>query len=203
MTWKDNGVTVQLHNRNTTKHYHCNLYVRNFLSVKEVGWKPDCANEIFVRVFVEWLGREDAGFQGGNFSPFTAILRQNKEQQRKSLRTSSNSAVDVILSKRQAVRPWTLSSIPDRVERFFLLHSAKNISGSHQSSLRSVMGPKRPGRDANHSPSSSTEDNNARSHISTALYVKWNTNLMQHCAGFISAESLYMFRAQAPIIRSI
>ena len=25
---------------------------------------------------------------------------------------------------------------------------------------------------------------------------------MQHCAGFISAESLYMFRAQAPIIRS-
>jgi hypothetical protein len=34
-------------------------------------------------------------------------------------------------------------------------------------------------------------------------YVKWNTNLMQHCAGFISARSLYMFRAQAPIIRSI
>ena len=33
--------------------------------------------------------------------------------------------------------------------------------------------------------------------------VKWNTNLMQHCAGLISAESLYMFRAQAPIIRSI
>jgi len=33
--------------------------------------------------------------------------------------------------------------------------------------------------------------------------VKWNTNLMQHYAGFISAESLYMFRAQAPIIRSI
>jgi hypothetical protein len=30
--------------------------------------------------------------------------------------------------------------------------------------------------------------------------VKWNTNLMQHCAGFISAESLYIFRAQAPII---
>ena len=30
-----------------------------------------------------------------------------------------------------------------------------------------------------------------------------NTNLMQHCAGFISAESLYMIRAQAPIIRSI
>ena len=29
-----------------------------------------------------------------------------------------------------------------------------------------------------------------------------NTNLMQHCAGFISAGSLYMFRAQAPI-RSI
>ena len=27
--------------------------------------------------------------------------------------------------------------------------------------------------------------------------------LMQHCAGFISAGSLYMFRAQAPIIRSI
>jgi len=26
---------------------------------------------------------------------------------------------------------------------------------------------------------------------------------MQHCAGFISAESLYVFRAQAPIIRSI
>ena len=40
---------------------------------------------------------------------------------------------------------------------------------------------------------------------SVAIYagVKWNTNLMQHCAGFISAESLYMFRAQAPIIRSI
>jgi len=34
-------------------------------------------------------------------------------------------------------------------------------------------------------------------------FFKWNTNLMQHCAGFISAESLYMFRAQAPIIRSI
>jgi hypothetical protein len=32
---------------------------------------------------------------------------------------------------------------------------------------------------------------------------KWNTNLMQHCASFIFAESLYMFRAQAPIIRSI
>ena len=30
-----------------------------------------------------------------------------------------------------------------------------------------------------------------------------NTNLMQHCAGFISAGSLYTFRAQAPIIRSI
>ena len=30
-----------------------------------------------------------------------------------------------------------------------------------------------------------------------------NTNLMQHCAGSISAGSLYMFRAQAPIIRSI
>ena len=29
------------------------------------------------------------------------------------------------------------------------------------------------------------------------------TNLMQHCVVFISAESLYMFRAQAPIIRSI
>ena len=28
--------------------------------------------------------------------------------------------------------------------------------------------------------------------------IKWNTNLMQHCAGFISAESLYMFRALAP-----
>ena len=25
---------------------------------------------------------------------------------------------------------------------------------------------------------------------------------MQHCAGFISTESLYTFRAQAPIIRS-
>ena len=35
------------------------------------------------------------------------------------------------------------------------------------------------------------------------IQVKWNSNLMQHCAGFISAESLYMFRAQAPIIRSI
>jgi len=35
------------------------------------------------------------------------------------------------------------------------------------------------------------------------IEVKWNTNLMQHCAGFISAVSLYMFRAQAPIIRSI
>ena len=30
-----------------------------------------------------------------------------------------------------------------------------------------------------------------------------HTNLMQHCAGFISAGSFYMFRAQAPIIRSI
>jgi hypothetical protein len=29
------------------------------------------------------------------------------------------------------------------------------------------------------------------------------TNLMQQCEGFISAESLYRFRAQAPIIRSI
>ena len=28
-------------------------------------------------------------------------------------------------------------------------------------------------------------------------YVKWNTKLMQHCAGFISAESLYMFRASS------
>ena len=35
------------------------------------------------------------------------------------------------------------------------------------------------------------------------VQVKWNTNLMQHCAGFISAGSRYMFRAQAPIIRSI
>ena len=35
------------------------------------------------------------------------------------------------------------------------------------------------------------------------VQVKLNTNLMQHCAGFISAESLYMFRALAPIIRSI
>ena len=39
--------------------------------------------------------------------------------------------------------------------------------------------------------------------LTMSLNVKWNTNLMQHCAGFISAESLYMFRAQAPIIRSI
>ena len=30
------------------------------------------------------------------------------------------------------------------------------------------------------------------------VQVKRNTNLMQHCAGFISAESLYTFRAQAP-----
>ena len=37
----------------------------------------------------------------------------------------------------------------------------------------------------------------------TLFPVKWNTNLMQHCAGFISAGSIYMFRAQAPIIRSI
>ena len=35
------------------------------------------------------------------------------------------------------------------------------------------------------------------------LQVKWNINFMQHCSGFISAASLYMFRAQAPIIRSI
>jgi hypothetical protein len=35
------------------------------------------------------------------------------------------------------------------------------------------------------------------------LEVKWNTNLMQNCVGSISAESHYMFRAQAPIIRSI
>ena len=34
-------------------------------------------------------------------------------------------------------------------------------------------------------------------------YIKRNTNMMQHCAGFTSAESLYMFRVQAPIIRSI
>ena len=40
-------------------------------------------------------------------------------------------------------------------------------------------------------------------HISLLGPLKWNTNLMQHCAGFISAGSLYMFRAQAPIIRSI
>ena len=35
------------------------------------------------------------------------------------------------------------------------------------------------------------------------VWVKWNTNLMQHCAVFISSESFYMFRAQAHIIRSI
>jgi len=35
------------------------------------------------------------------------------------------------------------------------------------------------------------------------VQVKWNTNLMQHCAGFISEGSLYMIRVQAPIIRSI
>ena len=35
------------------------------------------------------------------------------------------------------------------------------------------------------------------------IKIKRNTNLMPHCAGFISAGSLYMFRAQAPIIRSI
>jgi hypothetical protein len=40
-------------------------------------------------------------------------------------------------------------------------------------------------------------------HISLLGPSKWNTNLMQHCAGFISAGSLYMFRAHAPIIRSI
>ena len=39
--------------------------------------------------------------------------------------------------------------------------------------------------------------------LNTEIYVKWNTNLMQHCARFISAGPLYMFRAQAPIIRSI
>jgi len=171
MTWKDNGVRVQLHNKNTAKHYHCNLYVRSFLSVKEVGWKPDCANEISVRVFAEWLGRDDAGFQGRHFSPFSAILRQNKEQQPKSLRTSSNSVVNIIVSKRQSVRPGSLSSILDRVKRFFLLHSAQTNSGSHQSSLQSVMGPKRPEHEANHSPPSSAEDKNARSHISTSLYV--------------------------------
>lgn len=80
-------------------------------------------------------GRDDEGFEGGNFSPFTAILRhwlrQNKEKQPKSLRTSSNSVVNVIVSKRQAVRPRSLSSIPNRVKRFFLLHSVQTISGSH------------------------------------------------------------------------
>jgi len=44
---------------------------------------------------------------------------------------------------------------------------------------------------------------NTTNAVIRSLFVKWNTNLMQHCAGFISAESLYMFRAQAPIIRSI
>jgi len=44
--------------------------------------------------------------------------------------------------------------------------------------------------------------------LETSLNFVWNksnenTNLMQHCAGFISAGSLYMFRVQAPIIRSI
>ena len=44
-----------------------------------------------------------------------------------------------------------------------------------------------------------------RLQITTVVFLKSNenTNLMQHCAGFISAGSLYMFRAQAPIIRSI
>jgi hypothetical protein len=160
MTWKDKGFTAQLHHKNTTKHYHCNSYVRNFLLVKEVGWKPDFAKKISARVVAEWLGRDDAGFQGGNFSRFTAILRnwprQNKKQQPKS-------------PKRKAVRPGSLSSIPDRVERFFLLHSFQTVSGSHQSTLQSVMELKRPGREANHSPPSSAEDKNARSHISASL----------------------------------
>ena len=45
----------------------------------------------------------------------------------------------------------------------------------------------------------------AKREVKTCLYLKSNenTNLMQNCAGFISAGSLYMFRAQAPIIRSI
>ena len=39
-------------------------------------------------------------------------------------------------------------------------------------------------------------------HTCLAMYtqtnqVKLNTNLIQHCAGFISAESLYMFRASS------
>jgi hypothetical protein len=80
-----------------------------------------------VRVAAEWLSKDDAAFQGGNFSPFAAILRhwfrQNMEQQPKSLRTSSNSVGNVIVSKRQAVIPGSLSSIPDQVKRFFLLLS--------------------------------------------------------------------------------
>ena len=39
--------------------------------------------------------------------------------------------------------------------------------------------------------------------LATVFKSNENTNLMQHCAGFISAGSLYMFRAQASIIRSI
>jgi len=120
-------------------------------------------------------GWRRGGVKGGKFSPFRAIirywLRQNKEQRPKSLRTNSNSVVNVIVSKRQAVRPECLSSIPDRVKRFFLLHSFQTISWHHQSSLPSVIKLKRPGREANHSPPSSAENKNARNHISTSLYV--------------------------------
>ena len=51
-----------------------------------------------------------------------------------------------------------------------------------------------------------TQSRNLSHFCGTCKFVtlsQWNTSSMQHCAGFISAESLYMFRAQAPIIRSI
>jgi hypothetical protein len=49
-----------------------------------------------------------------------------------------------------------------------------------------------------------TKPRGSKIYICYILFIpQIKTNLMQHCAGFISAESLYMFRAQTPIIRSI
>lgn len=86
-----------------------------------------CANGCWV------AGQRRRGFQGGNFSPFMAILthwlRQNKEEQPKSLRTRSNSVVNVIVSKRQAVRPGSLSSIPERVKKMFCSIASRPFLG--------------------------------------------------------------------------
>jgi hypothetical protein len=81
---------------------------------------------------------------------------------------------------------------------------AGRLETNHQTKKKAQTEPRRMFYVARNACIHATERAGMRPHPSAAfcgarqqplLTVKRNTNLMQHCAGFISAGSLYMFRA--------